>query len=261
MIKRRKNIPCDDVIARYLSGVSMGGIAREYNCSITAIRGRLIEQNIEIRHKGKVGTYKEMNADLVGFIIGMLLGDSCFGGRKNIKCKRKRIDTQHSMSQEKYLLWKFDKLKDVIGGQVYRSDKFDNRTNKTYHSISHHSATHPVIDQLHHEFFRSGTKQVTKELMEKLTPEGVAIWFCDDGCLYQNPKQYQTQLNIATQAFSDNSRHLILNMFEEKYGLKFRENKNNGSIRMCNKNGIRKFYDLFGKYIPQCMDYKKTVLP
>lgn len=259
MIKRRKNIPCDDVIVRYLSGVSTGGIAREYNCSESAIRDRLIEQHIEMRHRGNKGVYKEMNADLVGFIIGMLLGDSCFGGRKTLKCKR--IDTEHSMAQEKYLLWKFDKLKGVIGGQVYRRDRFDARTNKTHHFILHHSATHPVIDQLCVEFFADGTKQVTKELMEKLTPEGVAIWFCDDGCLYQNPKQYQTQLNIATNAFNDKSRHLILDMFEEKYGLEFRENKSNGSIRMSNKNGIRKFYDLFGKYIPQCMDYKKTVLP
>jgi hypothetical protein len=233
----------------------MDGVAEIYGCSPTTIKRMLVKQNVEIRPSGRVGAYKNADADSIGFMIGMLLGDSCFVSARN----HKHINTEHSLSQEKYLVWKINKTKDVFGeGRIYCRDRFDSRTNKMYHSVSHHSLTHPAIDWLYSEFFKGETKQVTVELLEKLTPEGIAIWFCDDGNLYRYPKGYLNQLTISTNAFDSDSRSLILNMFKEKYGLKFSVTTQ-GAIRMCNMNGIRRFYTLFGNYIPQCMNYKKMV--
>lgn len=60
----------------------------------------------------QVKLYKEITPDLTGVIIGMLMGDSNFGSAR----KRRYIATEHSTKQEEYLMWKFNKLKDVIGG-------------------------------------------------------------------------------------------------------------------------------------------------
>lgn len=239
-----------------MCGDSISTIANSYGLSSRKVRAELIENDVELRHQGKVGRYKKISNDLIGIMIGMLLGDSGFASSR----KRKLMSTEHSLVQEEYLMWKYNKLKEYIGGQIYKRDRFDNRTHKIYQSITYNSATHPEIDRLYCEFFRDGTKQVTEEILEKLTSEGIAIWFCDDGNLYRYPKGYLNQITIATNSFDDTSLNLIIDMFDKKYGLKFGINKTNKSIRICNLMGIQKFYATFGSHIPGCMDYKKMVI-
>jgi IS1 family transposase len=251
---KRMDISCDDAITRYLSGSSIKQVAISCGCSSTTITRRLSDKDITKRPSGRVGVYKEMTTDLEGFIIGMMMGDSSFANAR----KRKLISTEHSIAQTGYLMWKFDKLSYIIGGKIYFRDRFDTRTNRTYHPIAYHSATHPAIDKMHREFFKTGTKQITSELLERITPEGIAVWYCDDGCLYRNPMRYTNQPTIATNAFDDDSRNLMMGMFKEKYGLIFKVNRSNGSIRMCNITGIQKFFALFGRFIPACMEYKKA---
>jgi hypothetical protein len=256
-MQQQLNLPCLKIKEQYLSGLSLKTISKMYNCSESAIRSRLIEMDVKMKPRGcSCGLYwdKEISSDLCGFLIGMGMGDTHFANSRKMKI----MCTEHSQYQEEYLLWKYSKIKNVVGGHIYKRDRFDKRTNKIYHSISHHSNSHPIINELYSEFLKNGnTKQITNKLLDRLTPDGIAVWFCDDGCLYRYPKGYLNQLSIAVNSYDTYSRELIINMFKEKYNISFSENMKNGSMRLCNIQGIKKFYNHFGKYIPECMNYKK----
>lgn len=180
-------------------------------------------------------------------LLGSLMGDSNIYLSSN---KYYNFSIEHSLKQEEYIKWKAKKLK--IENIFYRN-RLDKRTNKVYHSVSIYKCSSEF--KKFYNLFYSPKKEITQEILDLLDEVSVAIWYCDDGWYYKNPKYYTHQIGIATNSFSRKSLELIVNWFKSKYNLDFKIVKN-GSIRITSEKQCKQFLNIFGKYIPKCMNYK-----
>lgn len=88
--------------------------------------------------------------------------------------------------------------------------------------------------------------------MESLSPEAIAVWYCDDGNLYWTSDT--KQLTISTQSFSDAERQTIIGFFKDKFDLDFRSNQK--AIRLVSKTETERFLRLVKSFVPQCMRCK-----
>lgn len=178
-------------------------------------------------------------------IIGTLLGDASVPqlGERN---KSYHIRWSHCMEQEEYCLWK----KEISGldmGEHYR-ERFDKRTNKTYNSLEVYSRG---IDlKFYREmFYKNGVKKISKEILNKLTPKSIAVWFMDDGNLYYNGNN--CHLTMSTDSFENN---IIIGYFKEKYNINFK--KHQKRIRLTSVKEVEKWEKYFLDYYHDSMEYK-----
>jgi len=184
-------------------------------------------------------------------IIGTLFGDAFIPklGEKRINYL---IRWEHCLKQKQYALWKARKCNKEFS--TYSRKRYDKRTNKIYKSFSIHLKADPEYSIYRGLFYRGNKKILTKSLLKHLTPKAIAIWYCDDGCLYQTSESNHLTISIGLTSCSNVK--FIINYFKDKYDLNFKINQQ--SIRLGNKEEINKFMRLFGRYIPNCMKRKRT---
>ena len=238
------------IISKYLKGNSIWEISKKCHLSEYTISQLLKSAKVVIRHRGRVGAYPKLTSKEKGIIIGTLLGDGHF------ICPRKThsLGISHGGKQKEYILWKAKELK-KIGVRIYPRNRYDKRTKKYYEEYQFRSKSHPFLKYLYEQFYKSGLKQPNQKILNMLTDEGVAIWYCDDGSLYVN-KRTGYHIYLGINAF--NNKKEIINWFRDKYELNFKINQK--AIRITGKSQIKLFMDLFGKYIPKCMEDKKVKL-
>ena len=208
---------------------------------------------ILICNKNQVGrpkkeSYCKISKKILGVIIGTLLGDSYI---RKIR-KNYGLGVTHSTKQEKYFNYKVKKLSKLQGKTYYR-DRYDKRTDKTYHSLIYHSKQHEIFNNIRDLMYENNCKIFNKYVEDNLTIEGIAVWYCDDGNLYRNKDI--NHLSIATNNFDIKSLQNILTMFKDKYNIFFKIRKD-GLIRLTSKREIRKFINLIKEFIPKSMEYK-----
>lgn len=179
-------------------------------------------------------------------LLGSILGDMTI---EKLRGKRKTTNysEEHSLKQEEYLLWKVALI--GIPYKIYRRERIDKRTNKTYYSITVKSSGVDLLE--YRKLFYNPDKQVTREILDLLDPQAIAVWFCDDGCMYYNGNN--CHLTISTDSFNNNLE--IIKYFKEKWDLNFKICQKK-RIRLVSKKECEKFFNLFGKEIPKCMEYK-----
>ena len=241
------------IVSKYfLEGKSTIQIGKEMGYSGAIIRRALHETGRKLRNPGKKGLYCNVNKEIEGIVIGTLLGDGYFVKQS----KTYALGIAHCGRQREYLKWKDQKL-ERFGIRSYFRKRFDKRTGKIYEEYKIQTRSHPFYNIIYSEFFKGRTKQPTKKLLNYLTKEGIAVWYCDDGNL--SLLKTRKCLSIATYSFNKNSIRKIKKMFKDKYNINFREEKS-GVIALSSKIEIKKFMKIFGKYIPNCMGYKRVKL-
>lgn len=184
-------------------------------------------------------------------LLGTLLGDAYIPKLFNTE-KSYGLGIDHSAVQEKYLRWKCEQIN--LPHKLYKRNRFDKRTQKTYSSVAAHFNRSTMFFLLRTLLYPNGKKRLTADILNQLSPQAIAIWYCDDGCLYTNKKHHLTQLTFALDNFSRRERKLVIDTFKKRYGLVFQENE--GRIRLTNLKSIRYFFRVIGPYIPECMRYK-----
>lgn len=242
----------NSIIKEYKEENSIQNIAKKKNKSYSKIRKLLVLNNISRRPCGRNVKYLKLSLKQKQIILGTLLGDGCF-----IKRRRRiyALCITHGGKQEEYLKWKTDQLKETIGGNIYKRDRYDKRTDKIYISLDYHSRSHPFLNELYTELWKDGRKGINVKVLNMLTPLGIAIWYCDDGNLYQNKDT--NHLSIATNSLKEEELKIVIRFFKEKYNLDFHQNRK--IIRLVSLKEIHKFINIFSKYIPKCMKYKKIL--
>lgn len=179
-------------------------------------------------------------------ILGTLLGDA-YIGKLQEKRKSYSLGWEHSLKQENYALWK---AKNSLNNySFYKRDRLDNRTNKIYNSIICYSVKDNY--QYYRELFYKNTKEISQEILDKLKPLAIAIWYMDDGNLYYNSNN--CHLNLAINSFEN--KKLIIDWFKNKYNLNFKISGK--SIRLTSKKECEKFMNIVEEYIHEDLKYKK----
>jgi hypothetical protein len=185
--------------------------------------------------------------DNIRVLFGTLLGDAYFP-KLAFKQQNRKIAWEHTDKQRDYAIWKARR----IGFQwnKYERKRLDKRTNKTYKSITIVLRANESFNKIYKIFCPKSKKIVTNDILSYLSKEAVAIWYCDDGNLYQNKDT--NHLTLSIQSFKN--KQLIIDFFKRKFSVNFK--LNDGAIRLVNKNEIRKFIDSIKPYVPIMMQYK-----
>jgi len=183
-----------------------------------------------------------------GILAGMLLGH---GGR----CKN-NFYILNSPKQESYLLFKKQVLEQITGKPVTIRQWINPRG---YSQIRIEPRLTPLIRVLVKKLYKGGNKVISKKFLNLLTPQGIAIWFMDDGSKSfkkKNGKVHALEVTLNTYVLKEENE-IIISYFSEVWGFKWglNKSKDNYRLRMGTAEGKR-FFSFINSYIHESMLYK-----
>lgn len=154
----------------------------------------------------------------VEVITGLLLGDGNLqiGGR----AKNPRLRINRSAVDAKYIEWTRDVFADYCSDKAVRYfTSHDKRYDKTYQKVSLVTRRHEDLLPVYEAWYPDGIRKLPDNI--ELTPTTIAVWFADDGSLYQKTKNGVTsgvELTIATASFGGEGSNRLAVLLNNRYG-------------------------------------------
>lgn len=135
-------------------------------------------------------------------VVGSLLGDA-YLSRPAKDTYNSCLRILRSSNDRDYLCWQFDELQSLCSVRASISDgsTIDGRTGSEYFFSRFNTRSLPVFTTLRKLWYPQGVKVVPDDL--ELTPLSIAVWFCDDGCLYR--QRGCLSFSFATDGFDEES--------------------------------------------------------
>lgn len=162
-------------------------------------------------------------------IVGSMLGDGCIFKYK--PTHKPYFCVVRKSSDDQYLIWEYEKLKEFcLSGPKYRTT-FDKRTNQDYHSVKFMTRRIDLFDEYYNSWYLDGKKIVPLNL--KLSPLSLAIWFCDDGCVSPSNSPWRMRIKLSTHGFENNDVEFLQSLLQKRYKEKFpliKETNNVGTL-------------------------------
>lgn len=209
----------------------------------------LIEGNMKTLHN-------RINRRGRDLIIACSLGDGCIS-------KQGQLMFNHSWKQYEYALWKYNLLRHngVKMGNFRRKECTNGYLSNTiqYRYNGNVTMFNKVLRRV---MYKDGKKQYKRKLLNRLTPQGLAIWFMDDGTILRRKYKGQYKgfyLRISTYCSSDQA-DVIIKYFNEEYNIhptKVCEHSKGDlyTINFGAKEG-KKLIDIIKPYMCPAMMYK-----
>ena len=153
-----------------------------------------------------------MDKELEGFFAGCILGDGSISKRQGRATPYYR--ESHSLEQLPYLEWKRTFVEEVVPCKTY--EIFDKKLGKNFYMFeSRASKELEAIYQL--------SQAPVFDILNQLTPLGLAVWFMDDGTIYngknKNTKAYATfNVTLGTYRFDYEEHVIIQKWFNDTFG-------------------------------------------
>ena len=110
---------------------------------------------------------------------GSILGDGCLF--QQTQTKNYSYSEKHSLKQEAYLRWKVGHLNALKPRVHYIRDK----SAFVEEMIQLQTSSSEFFTELREELYPKNIKIVSRSLLDRLQPLGLAIWIMDDGTLYK----------------------------------------------------------------------------
>jgi hypothetical protein len=181
-----------------------------------------------------------LTEDGVSVLIGLYLGDG--------SVLRNDFRVGHGKDQRFYNEWLRKKFRghlydcDNVGFNTFTETVMDHTGETTMYF--HAADMWPGFHALAHP------KKITPEVLNKLTPLALAIWYMDDG----NYFSVNGATTLATMGFIDSERDALQQTLESKFGVKVTRHKNKSLYVHA---GCRaRFFDLIAPYVLREFDYK-----
>jgi LAGLIDADG DNA endonuclease family len=173
--------------------------------------------------------FSALTTEQKALLVALSLGDGHIRIQSEADRKAgRRIASQltfaHGISQKPYLEWKIDQLNSYFGGHATVGEGLTSASGgrKKYRKC-HSAKSHPALFQLHSHLYGSGRKIITRELLDLLDPQGVAIWFMDDGSSRANRAKdgsiSSVRATFATQCQTKVEAQVLADYFQEVWGV------------------------------------------
>lgn len=200
-----------------------------------------------------------MDKNSKAFLIGVSIGDGYLGGYANSKSVCLKL--VHSIKQEEYMLWKISRIRSIVGGSEGKITYFDN---SGYPGIRWQKS-HRYFRVIRKWLYNNNKKEISKNVLEKLTHEAIAVWWMDDGSMYKklNPKTRKIKAveGILSTYCSLEENEIIVNYFKLKYDIEFKVVRSKNSFRLrLNTSECRKFASLVRPYMHKSLLYKIDIV-
>lgn len=214
----------------------------------------------------------KFNKESRNLLIGMIIGDGTI-----MKSKYSySMKLQHGRFQKEYLEWKM-KMLDLYGIPHSELKTYKMKTNFTkgeyWDSYAVYLKSNPFIGVLRRVVYTNNGKELSRKLLNRLTPLGIAIWYMDDGGINYKKKTnsigqrviYSAALRLSTCTTKEIAQRYI-DYFKEVWNINFytfKEGKNRDKFSlMCGTKEAEKFLNIIKIYINQIssMSYKSDLM-
>lgn len=204
-----------------------------------------------------------MDERTTGALLGMIAGDAYVNVRDRLKSGlysyvSSEMRVLHSTQQLAYCEYKCALVNKLLGRNS-TVNVIQNGSNGKYRA-AHFSISHPYFKLLKSWTYPEGVKTFSEFWLDHLIPEGIAIWYMDDGHARRNYNSAGRVTSVATDiatCCSEQEADIICQWFRNKHKIKFRpfREKQNWSIQ-ANTTESRQFAHLVQPYIIEPMLYK-----
>jgi len=208
-----------------------------------------------------------LNEDQEQVLIGTVLGDGHLGSPNKVN---PYFSTNCCIKDKDYIWWKYNMLKST---EMFKRPPYE----QTHHSFGklrqvvelHSRASHSLL-KYYNWFYPNGVKRIPREILDRLQPLGLAVWFMDDGCFSiwignrrkgRKGKLYK-KVNICMGDFLYEDVELSRNYLLSKFGLDFKiypklKNSKGLHILAINKRkGVEDLVRIISPYIVSGMERK-----
>lgn len=201
-----------------------------------------------------------------GIVMGMALGDGHLMMQKRGINACMRIT--HTEKQREYLSHKGTLLEKLTSVTV--SERPPRLPKHPSVEVMLTSRNHPLYTRAHKILYGAGKKKLSPVALSWLTPEGIALWYMDDGSLTKSYRTGKTGVRfianrtlwLNTCGFTIEDNKLIIDFFKANYDIEFKlqaktkiKGKQYYSLR-TNAGNANKFIELVKPYIVPSMQYK-----
>src|SRR3989344_3044274 len=186
-------------------------------------------------------------------IIGSLLGDA------RLECRSKgiraiytaRFRVHHGEKQKKYVLWKYELLKDLVSREPQEIKWRNEKRNLNEVSWFFHTKTLRSFGIIHEVFYKNGKKVFPREILPIFTDVMLAVWFMDDG------SNNGSNLTLNTHSFSIEDQNIIIDFLKERYSVNAKLVKDRHQWKIAiGSFDYQRFIDVITPYVPIAMTYK-----
>jgi hypothetical protein len=182
-------------------------------------------------------------------IVGSTLGDGSIilSGRKITPY----FKIAHCEKQKDYLYWKKEILGNLVNNVSKNIDKRGNSIMYGFHTISHKD-----LNPIRKMFYENNKKVITENIIDYISPLGLAAWFMDDGS-----KTRSNNYRLSTDGFSEAENYILKEMLEKKFGVLVkvceytRHDKKFYYLSINKENSIKMTQEI-KPYVVDCMKYK-----
>jgi hypothetical protein len=202
------------------------------------------------------------NREKKSILIGTLLGDSCLW--RHPKSKNFNLQCTHSEVQYDYIVHKANLINTILFGNTnFSLWKSINNGYSKITAYTYRTRVHPLIESVRKLMYQERKKIITRQLLDRLTPQGLALWYMDDGFKvvnrYPSGTIRQRTLGLSTCSFTEDEHNIMQQYFKEVWGINFskfyRKRFNNWILRCGVQEGL-KFQSIIEPHVPSCMKYK-----
>lgn len=152
--------------------------------------------------------------EVQGALVGTLLGDSWVSNRNEFGCEQ---ITKSLIDVKGNILSNIAPDISVYYHNRQRQPNGFNKNPKRTYIVQ--TNKHAYFEKLRKLLYPKGEKVVSKTTLNKLTPEGIALWFMDDGYLDYKKSSNTRNLRLCTDSFDSLSIKNIQEYFKNTYNI------------------------------------------
>ena len=193
-------------------------------------------------------------------LIALAIGDGHIAKRQKSTMYGEFMIT-HSIHQQEYITYKRDLLHSLVGGNLPKISEYT-RKNTGYKEL-YFSKAHKYFRVIRKWLYKADKKVISRYILNKLTPEAIAIWYMDDGNLSKKKRDGRMRgytLTLSTQV-SKEENQVMIDYFEDVWNIKFFQIKKGNQYALCMGTAeARKFTKLVEPYVIPSMRYKVDMI-
>lgn len=184
-------------------------------------------------------------------LVGTTLGD----GNLYLRKGNARLRLKHSSLQKGYLAWKVNQFGSLFDSRLKKVEHYSEKRDTIYLSWRCYSRNHPWLTEWHRKFYPEGKKVVTEEILSHVNDLALAIWWCDDGTTFKQPRFIG--YSLCTGNLTSLQYELIYSWLSSQgFDPYPTHTSGNGIVFRFRKEGSILFRKRIEPYIPESMLFK-----
>jgi hypothetical protein len=195
-----------------------------------------------------------VGTELRSAIVGMVAGDAHIWKQKG--CPSVSLRIKHAERQRDYLGYKRDILQNLFKEWEIPIRPFNN---SGHSGVKIETRDHPRLRAIHKWFYSGGKKRFSRQILNYLTPLGIAIWYMDDGSLSlkkRDGKVHGREIHLNTYCSLEEAT-IIQAYFKEVWDVSWTIVPNKGLFRLrIGSNEAKRLFKIIEPYMVPMMKYK-----